>query len=153
MSVGRLATYPGTLLLVVNYFNTFIAVSPDTSAKAATVPLDRGGKKSIAVLEHDLISSSPYKLTQEDVQFSVHIQRSGISPAELKSRKAELWNQFFSKSMACMRTSPLARNYGWGLHFNAKGKVALVGMESEEYKRLSGDRSIEHTRAMRSKRV
>jgi hypothetical protein len=137
----------------VNYFNTFIAVSPDTSAEFGTVPPERNRTKSIAVLEYELISSKPYKLTQEEVQFSVHVQRSGISAAETKSRKSELWERFFSKPTACMRTSPLPRSYGWGLHFNAEGKVALVAMESAAYKRLASNRSIEQTRAMRSKRA
>lgn len=137
----------------MNYINTFIAVSPDTTARAGTVPPERGGRKSIAVLEYELISSQPYGLTQEEVQFSVHLSRSDLSPAEAKSRRDELWKEFFSKSMACMRTSPLARSYGWGLHFDADGKVALVGMESAEYGRLTGDSSIEQTRAMRSKRA
>ena len=83
----------------------------------------------------------------------MHLRRSGISAAEAKSRKAELWEKFFSKPMACMRTSPLARSYGWGLHFNAEGKVALVAMESAAYKRLTSDHSVEQTRAMRSKRA
>lgn len=137
----------------MNYFNTLIAVSPDTTAKVSAVPPERNGKKSIAVLEYELISSKPYKLTQEEVQFSVYIRRSGISAAEAKSRKAKLWEQFFTKPMACMRTSPLARSYGWGLHFNAEGKVALVAMESAAYKRLTSDHSVEQTRAMRSKRA
>jgi hypothetical protein len=104
-------------------------------------------------LEYELIHAKPYKLTQEEVQFLVHVQRSGISATELKSQKTKLWKQFFSKPMACMRTSPLAKNYGWGLHFNAQGKVALVAMECTQYKRLAADRSIQQTRAMRSKRT
>ncbi len=55
--------------------------------------------------------------------------------------------------MACMRASPLPKSHGWGLHFNPKGKVALVAVGSPEYKQLSGDRAIEQTRGMRSKRA
>lgn len=136
----------------MNYYNTFIAVAPDTSANAGTVPPERGGKKSIAVLEYEMISLDPYGFTQEEVQFSVHLRRSDIAPDEAESRKAELWKAFFSKPMACMRTSPLAKTYGWGLHFDAEGRVALVGMETEEYERMARDASLEQTRAMRGKR-
>jgi Family of unknown function (DUF6157) len=135
----------------MNYINTFIAVSPDTKAKLGSVPLARG-KRSVAQIEYGLIASHPYKFTQEEVQFSVHLERTGVTPAQLNTRRNELWSDFFSKSMACMRTSPLARSYGWGLHFDSEGKVALVPMESPKYQKLSGSPSIEQTRAMRSKR-
>ena len=58
----------------MNYYNTFIAVAPDTLVKAGTVPVERAGKKSIAVLEYGLISAKPYTFTQEEVQFAVHVQ-------------------------------------------------------------------------------
>ncbi|MFZ3180067.1 MAG: DUF6157 family protein [Methylocystis silviterrae] len=137
----------------MNYINTFIAVAPDTLAAAGTAPIERSGKKTIAVMEYELISSKPYTYTQEDVQFAVHVQRAAISSSALKIRRAELWQKFFSKPMACMRTSPLPKSYGWGLHFNPEGKVALVAVESPEYKRLSSSRSIEQTSAMRSRRA
>ncbi|MFZ5863259.1 MAG: DUF6157 family protein [Nitrospirota bacterium] len=137
----------------MNYVNTFIAVAPDTTAKAGTVPPSRSDKKSIAQLEYELISGEPYTLTQEEVQFSVHVQRQGISAAELKAKRAKLWSGFFSKPMACMRASPLPKSYGWGLHFDAEGKVALVAVESHEYKRRLNNPAIRQLSAMRSKRA
>lgn len=137
----------------MNYFNTFIAVAADTSARVGSVPPERSGKKSIAALEYELIAAEPYALTQEDVQFAVHIQRQGVCARELEAKRIELWQAFFSKPMACMRTSPLPKSYGWGLHFDAQGKVALVPVESPEYKRLSSNPAIQQTRAMRSKRA
>jgi hypothetical protein len=137
----------------VNYYNTFIAVAPDTSVKIGTVPVARAGKKSIAVLEYELISAEPYTHTQEEVQFAVHVQRQSVPPAELRARQIELWDEFFSKPMACMRASPLPKSYGWGLHFNEEGKVALVAAESPEYERLSSSDTIEQTRALRSRRA
>jgi len=136
----------------MNYINTFIAVSPDTKAKVGSVPPARGDKRSIAQIEYELISSHPYELTQEEVQFSVHVERVGLTPAQLKAKRSELWSAFFSKPTACMRTSPLARSYGWGLHFDGEGRVALVPMESPKYRKLSGSPSLAQTRAMRSKR-
>jgi hypothetical protein len=137
----------------MNYVNTFIQVAPDTSAKEATVPVPKAGKKSIAVLEYELISKKPYTYTQEEVQFAVHIQRQGTSARELKARRSELWQEFFSKPRACMRSSPLAKTYGWGLHFNTEGSVALVPIESTDYERFASSQSIKQTRAMRSKRA
>jgi hypothetical protein len=137
----------------VNYVNTFIAVAPDTAAKAGTVPPGRSDKKSIAQLEYELISGKSCILTQEEVQFSVYVQRQGISVAELKAKRTKLWSEFFSKPMACMRASPLPKLYGWGLYFDAEGKVALVAMESPEYKRLLNNPAIRQLSAMRSKRA
>ena len=137
----------------MNYVNTFIAVAPDTATKVGTVPRGRSDKKSIAQLEYELISGKPYTLTQEEVQFSVHVQRQGIPAIELKAKRAELWSEFFSKPMACMRASPLPKSYGWGLHFDADGKVALVAMESPDYKRLLKNSTIRQLSAMRSKRA
>jgi hypothetical protein len=137
----------------VNYYNTFIAVAPDTSVKVGTAPVARAGKKSVAVLEYELICAQPYTYTQEEVQFAVHVQRQSVPPAELRARRAELWNEFFSKPLACMRASPLPKSYGWGLHFNEEGKVALVAVESPEYQRLSNNNTIEQTRALRSRRA
>jgi hypothetical protein len=136
----------------MNYINTFIAVSADTKAKVGSIPLARGGKRTIAQIEYELIASHPYEFTQEEVQFSVHVERTGIPTAQHDANRGELWSDFFSKPTACMRTSPLARSYGWGLHFDREGKVALVPMESSKYQELSGSPSIEQTRAMRSKR-
>ncbi|MDR1988864.1 MAG: DUF6157 family protein [Acidobacteriaceae bacterium] len=137
----------------MNYTNTFIAVSPDTKARIGSVPPAQNGKPSIAQLEYALIASHPYTLTQEEVQFAVHVQRTGITPIQIKAQRNKLWAEFFSKPMACMRTSPLAKSYGWGLHFNGESKVALVAVESAEYQRLSGNSAIKQTCAMRSKRA
>lgn len=137
----------------MNYVNTFIAVSPDTAAKAGTVPPERGGKGSVARLEYELVSGNPYALTQEEVQFAVHVRRQGIRANDIKTRRARLWSELFSKPTACMRASPLPKSYGWGLHFDAEGKVALVAMESPKYARLSKDPAIRQVSAMRNKRA
>lgn len=98
----------------MTYVNTFIAVAPGTIAKTGPVPPGCSDKKSIAQLEYELISDKPYTLAQDEVQFSVHVQRQGIPAAEIKTTRAKLWSEFFSKPMACMRASPLPTSYGWG---------------------------------------
>ena len=137
----------------MNYYNTFIAVAPDTSVKVGTIPVERTGKKTVAILEYELVSAQPYTYTQEEVQFAVHVQRKAVPSAELGVKRVDLWTEFFSKPMACMRASPLPKSYGWGLHFNEEGKVALVAVESPEYERLSSSGAIEQTRALRSRRT
>jgi Family of unknown function (DUF6157) len=49
-----------------------------------------------------------------------------------------------------MRSSALPKRYGWGVHSNEDGKLALVAVEDERYKKLSSDKTVAHLRAMRS---
>lgn len=137
----------------MNYINTFIEVAADCKATEGTVPRPRAGNPTVAELEFDFISQCPYSYTQEDVQFHVHAQREGLSTRKLQSDGVRLREAFFSKPMACMRTSPLAKTYGWGLHFNEKGHVALVSQGTAKYRKLANDPTITHTRAMRNKRA
>jgi Family of unknown function (DUF6157) len=116
----------------MNYFETFIQVALDCPAKAAVVPATRGEKKSIAVLEFDLLSGKPYFYTQEELQFDVHLRHEGISVSEPNSRHNEHWAEFFSKPHACLRASSLPKKYGWGVHFGAEGKIGIYAVECKE---------------------
>lgn len=137
----------------MNYSQTFIHVAADTRAQASNVPTVKpGAAKTVAVLEYELIAAAPYTLTQEEVQFAVHVRRQGLSDADVGARRDALWRAFFSKPMACMRCSPLPKTYGWGLHFDERGRVALVPMESPRYAELAEDPALAQTRAMSSRR-
>ncbi|MFZ1573402.1 MAG: DUF6157 family protein [Candidatus Kapaibacterium sp.] len=59
----------------------------------------------------------------------------------------------FSKGQPCLRTSPLTKKYGWGIHFDKNSKIAIYGCETLEYKILSLDDSLKHFKAMKSKKV
>jgi len=61
--------------------------------------------------------------------------------------------RFFSKGQPCFRASPLTKRYGWGVHSDAEGKVALVGCSSAEYLEFIADDSVVKKKAMRSKRA
>jgi hypothetical protein len=45
-----------------------------------------------------------------------------------------------SKGHPHLHVSPLAKRYGWGIHNNAEGKIALIAVESPEYAQLLNDR-------------
>ncbi|WP_228408674.1 DUF6157 family protein [Chryseobacterium sp. JV274] len=53
---------------------------------------------------------------------------------------------------ACLRSSPLVKRYGFGIHHNKDKKVALFPIESKEYQDFLNDTSVTKTKAMRSKR-
>lgn len=130
-----------------NYFNTFIEVAADCPVKCAQVPPVKK-EPTIANMQYEMIAGNPYKHTSDDVIFSVHAYKNNIAPTKQENER----QQFFSKGQACMRCSPLAKRYGWGVHSNDKGKIAIYAVESEEYKKLSSDSKLSHTKAMRSKK-
>ncbi len=130
-----------------NYFNTFIEVAADCPAKTAQVP-PVGKKPTVANIQFEMITENPYKHTSDDVIFSVHAFKNNIEPKKQEKERQE----FFSKGQACMRCSPLAKRYGWGVHSNDKGKIAIYAVESAEYKKFCSDSKLAHTKAMRSKK-
>ena len=60
---------------------------------------------------------------------------------------------FLSKGHPHLRVSALAKRYGWGIHNDAEGKVALVAVESRDYKRLLKDPRTTKVKAFRSTRA
>jgi len=44
------------------------------------------------------------------------------------------------------------KRYGWGVHSDSNGRIALYAVESDEYAKLSKDKNLKHLKAMRSKR-
>lgn len=133
----------------VNYFDTLIEVAEDCPVSAAVVPELKGDKKTLALLQYEMIAAQPYRYTSEDVIFLSHAEHKGIPEAD---RPAER-EKFFSKGQACLRASALGKRYGWGIHSDSEGRVALYAIDSPEYQRLAGDDAVGHLKAMRSKRA
>lgn len=130
-----------------NYVDTFIEVAEDCPADHAMEP-PVAEKPSIAATHYRLIAEQPYARTSDDVIFETYALRNGIAVDDASAREA-----FFSKGQPCLRSSPLGKRYGWGLHHDAEGRVALVPRESEQYVALAADTEVAHTRAMRSRRA
>lgn len=132
-----------------NYSDTLIQVADDCPAETAEKPPNRGKSPTVAALQYAMISEHPYELTSDDVLFEVHAIRQSI-PSEARTSAREA---FFAKGQACLRSSPLAKRYGWGIHSDAYSRVALVAGGSEEYESLASDPSVKKVKAMRSKRA
>ncbi len=132
-----------------NYLGTFIRVAEDCPVMAAEEPPVGAKGPTVAALQYELIAGQPYGLTSDDVLFRVHAIRRGI-PDEQQQEAREA---FFARSQACLRSSPLGKRYGWGIHHDAEGRIALVPLGSEQYEALATDPSITQTRAMRSRRA
>lgn len=117
-----------------NYINTFIQTADDSPAVSGEVPPLKGDKKTAANIQFELISKHPYKYTSDDVLFQVYANKNDLTKAEYKSER----EKFFSKGQPCLRASPLTKRYGWGIHSNAEGRIALYGVETETYKNYPG---------------
>lgn len=130
-----------------NYFDTFIEVAEDTKADHGTVPPSKE-TKTVAEMQYTMVSKHPYKFTSDDVLFQVFADRNDLTKAEYKAAR----EQFFSKGQACLRASPLTKTYGFGVHSNSDGKVAIYGVESAEYQKFLKDKKITKVKAMKSKR-
>lgn len=133
--------------------NTFVLVAPDCPVKAAVIPVAKRAAASVAVIQYECLTSQPYKLTLEELVFEVHVRRSGLSRAEAKSLAAEIRTKLFAKPQACMRASPLPKRYGWGVHYDEHGRLALYPMESTEYRRFAEGQvhGVKVVAALRSK--
>ncbi len=138
----------------LNYYNTFITVATDCPVEWGAVPPDKKDGRTKAGIEYELLYNSPYAYTQEEILFEVHARHKQISAEELELHGEQIRTAFFSKPNACLRASMLPKKYGWGLHFNAQGKIALVPMESPDYQRfLEGKNGqVELVAAMRNSR-
>lgn len=128
-----------------NYFDTFIEVAEDTKASCGIIPQS---KTTIAEMQYDLIANNPYLYTSDEVFFRVFAQRNDLTENELPEAKAK----FFSKGQPCFRASPLTKSYGFGVHADSNGRVALVALESEVYQQFLENPNIKKVKAMRSSR-
>jgi hypothetical protein len=130
----------------MNYYDTLIEVADDCPATEGQVPQARSGKKTKAVVEYELLVKHPYTYTEEDIAFEVHAVLHDISKASWPKER----EKFLSKGHPHLRVSALAKRYGWGIHNDAEGKVALIAVESRDYKRLMKDPRTTKVKAFRS---
>jgi hypothetical protein len=128
-----------------NYFDTFIEVAEDTKTDCGIKPPSKENK-TVAEMQYELLSKNPYKFTSDDIFFQVYADRNDLTETEY----AQAREQFFSKGQPCFRASPLTKTYGFGIHSDSDGKIALFGMESDEYQKFLTDKNIKKVKAMKS---
>ena len=121
-----------------NYINTFIEIAEDCNATTGEAPPQKD-VKTTAQIEYEMLLGNPYQYTSDDVLYQSNGNRRGISRED-----------FFSKGQPCFRASALCKRYGWGVHSNDQGKIAIYAVGTPDYIRLAADKNIKHLRAMRS---
>jgi hypothetical protein len=129
-----------------NYQNTFIVIADDCTATNGEIPPLKNDNKTAANIQFDLIHKNPYKYTSDDVLFHVFADKNELIKSELKAAR----ENYFSKGQPCFRASPLTKRYGWGVHHDKDGKIAIYGAETQEYKKLTGDKNLKVVKAMKS---
>jgi Family of unknown function (DUF6157) len=132
--------------MTTNYVNTLITPSTDCKSKHGEAPAKEG---SIATLQYALLRDHPYAKTSDDVLFEVHAQRKKVAPENYRQER----ETFFSKPQACLRASPLVKTYGWGIHHDENGKVALVSADTKTYAELVSNKLVKVVPGMRSSKV
>lgn len=130
-----------------NYRSTFITIADDSPSSSGVIP-PSSATPTIAALQYTLLSERPYELTSDELLFEVHAIRSHI-PAEARDAERE---RFFAKDQACLRASPLAKRYGWGIHHDHEERVALIAVGTAQYDELARRSDLMHKPAMRSAR-
>ena len=52
-----------------------------------------------------------------------------------------------------MRASSFGKRFGWGVHADSEGRIAIYAVDSKRYQALVRDPKLTQVRAMRSKRA
>lgn len=131
-----------------NYADTFIIVADDCPAARGEMPPVKGDKRTVANMQFDMVKNNPYKYTSDEVLFQVYADKKDLTSDEYEAER----EKFFSRGQACFRASPLAKRYGWGVHSNKEGKIAIYGRDTEMYQKLSNDKGVTVVKAMRTSR-
>lgn len=131
-----------------NYYNTFIEIAEDSPVDFGETPVSKKEKKTVAEMQYDMIARHPYKFTSDEVVFRIYAEKNELLPSEYEQAQSD----FFSKGQPCLRASPLGKRYGFGIHYDQEGRMALYGAETKEYKAFLDDPSVKKLKAMRTSR-
>ena len=136
-----------------NCFNTFIQVAEDCPARTGEEPPLRAGKPTVACLQYEMITKAPNKYTSDDVIFATSAPGRELDAKATKTEKHAAREAFFSRGQACMRASSLGKRFGWGVHADSEGRIAIYAIDSKRYDAFVRDPKLTQVRAMRSKRA
>lgn len=131
-----------------NYFNTFIEVADDCPVTIDEIPPTKGDSKTVANIQFEIINKNPYKYTSNDVLFQVFAIKNDLTDSEFEKAR----EQFFLKGQPCFRASPLTKRYGWDVHNDKDGKIALFSMSSVDYQNFIKTSDLKVVKAMKSSR-
>lgn len=85
----------------------------------------RNDKKTNNRITWEVLHEAPYAYDAKKLKEKIHLEIRGRTDLKL-----EAYN---------IRKSKMAQCFGWGIHQNSEGKLALVAMESEKYQQLKNN--------------
>ena len=113
---------------------TLITVAEKCPANHGMEPSTNRAEKTVTMHYHDLFIENPYCFTYEQAKREVHENRRGKTDLKLNSYD--------------MRRSELCKVWGWGVHQDKNGKLALVGCETDEYRRSPRNPIVQKVKAL-----
>ncbi|HHH54017.1 MAG TPA: hypothetical protein ENK91_10190, partial [Bacteroidetes bacterium] len=125
--------------------------APDCPVDKSELPFSNRIKKPIHLIQYELLTENPYKYDHKELVFEVYIHKEGLINKS-ETEKKEIRENLFSKGHPCLRASALTKRYGFGAHYDEKGKIAIYPMESKEYQQFVNDPAIKKLAGMKSKR-
>ena len=134
--------------------DAFVLVAPDCLVGAAVPPPSRGDIPTVPAIQYELLTAHPYTLTLLDLIYETHVRRAGLLGPLTAAARAAIEVELFGKPVACMRTSALPKKYGWGVHYDGQGRLALHGVGTAEYQAFATGQveGVTVTAAMRNRR-
>lgn len=100
-----------------------ITKSPDSKIKRAIHPANKRAHQTITQIYFEELIRNPYGFTEEELRHRVHVELRKRRDLKLKSYS--------------IKRSELLKKYGWGLHVDSAGRLALVGCDGKRYKELT----------------
>jgi hypothetical protein len=113
--------------------NTLITIA-ESSSKTSEIPISKRKKDTVKEVVFRVLKEKPYKYKQYDLFYEVHINQLK------KSKELKLETYKLQRSELCVLL-------GWGIHGDFEGKLALVPVESIEYKVLLNNPNISKKKA------
>jgi len=116
--------------------NVLVKVAEDRPVQKGTVP---GRSDVISHIGYDELSKNPYVYTQLEFYHQVH---------HIRRNKPDLKIESYN-----IKRNSLCKKYGWGIHINELGKLAIFGCETEDYKKLLNNILVRKVNSFKKHRV
>ena len=130
-----------------------VVVALDSPVTVAAPPPPGRRGRSVAEVQYELLATEPFRWTENEVLFESWWRRQDAAASASAAEKERARAVWLEGSRPCLRASPLPQRYGWGLLFDEDDRVALCGVESDEYRALAaGEGGVEVQRSFRRSR-
>ena len=114
--------------------NTLITIAESSSNRSISVE-SKNGTPTVASTLFEVLKNHPYEFKQSELFYEVHVSRLKKDPEQLKLASYKL------------QRSELCSLYGWGIHGDKTGKLALVPCDTKFYELLFNDTGIKKKKA------